>query len=443
MNVQSHRIVIIGGGPSAIAAALEATKYTHDIVMVSNEPVGGNAVLHSLVPSKALIEAAHHRQYLARLGADPDTITLSQVMALQEEQIKTIVETTQKALNQVQTVFASAHLEKHHGEIHVVTDSQQHFVGETVIIANGSRQRLIPGLKPDGQSILLPRAFHTLKSIPHSLAIIGAGATGLEAASLFAHFGTHVTLYTPLPQLLPQFSPPLRQVFTHHMENLGIQMQFNRRIASLARNDEGIILEWHNPETGEKGQSVHHTIFLATGREGMWAADELIHLGFDVDPQGFFITDRVGQTNVPHVYAVGDAQGRPLLANKASWQGVQAVRHAFGHAASPPPLFVEAIYTIPELARFGTIDPDNLDIWEAKVDHPLMYKPFLMGHELGLVRVYTRNDRIEGAEAIGTQAADVISLLAMVNLEVTLPQLIQSSAASPTMMEWLQHLHRI
>lgn len=111
MNVQSHRIVIIGGGPSAIAAALEATKYTHDIVMVSAEPVGGNAVLHSLVPSKALIEAAHHRQYLVRLGADPDTITLSQVMALQEKQIKTIVETTQKALNQVQTIFASAHLE--------------------------------------------------------------------------------------------------------------------------------------------------------------------------------------------------------------------------------------------------------------------------------------------------------------------------------------------
>jgi len=438
----SKHVVILGGGPGGLSASLTARQQGLSVTLLDPEPPGGNALNHSLVPSKFLLNAVATIEHGRRLGSRWHREDWDQVMANQHRAMEEMQQMTRRWLDRqgVRYIPESGRLVR--GEARpaaVETPSGERLEADVVVIATGSKQRLVPGAKPDGQRVMIPRVFHMLKAVPEEIAIIGAGATGLEAASLFIRLGTRVTVYHAGTRPLADFSPELSRTLADRLAAEGVQFVWGARITGLEARPETVVLHW--TENGVAHEAATPHVLLASGRIPVFAADELRPLGFELDPKGFFAVDPLtGQTSVAGVYAVGDAAGgSALLANRAVMQGKQAILHAVGQSAVPTPV-VEAIYTIPEIARVGSTQGTRR--YRAELPNGLILKPFLEQMPETAVEVVTDADGIVlGGEALGPHAADLMNVVALaVAAQVPVDHLQRVSYASPTIGEILSQL---
>lgn len=437
-------VVIVGAGPGGLAAALSAREEGMAVTVFDPEPPGGNAYNHSLLPSKLLMAAAEVMTQGRQWGMHWDKTQWDQVMAYQAREIKRMNTLVKEALTpDIDYRKESARLVKGRRAPIAVqgTVSEEVVQGDIIILANGSRQRLLPGAKPDGNTIMIPRAFHTLTAIPARLAIIGAGATGLEAASLFARLGTEVHLYHSAPSLLPHYGPAIGRHLQTVLAHQGVTLHLARRVERLDVQGDQVWLTWGSPaDPSKKGRKAAEKVFLATGRVPMWEPDTLADLGLAVDGQGFLVTGEYGQTSLDGVYALGDAAGgTTLLANRAMVSGRRAIAHALGRSPAPSPI-VEAVYTHPEVARVGRTRGDR--VYEAHWPYPLACRPLIEGAHEALIRVFAdRQGRVCGGEAIGPHAADLMNvILTAMTAGLDVQALAGLGFASPTMAEVLYGL---
>ena len=427
-------IVVLGAGPGGLSAAYEGIHHGHAVTIVDPEGLGGNALRHSLVPSKVLIRTARALQIASRMGGQWNAADWPQVMAVQRGILDRGEKRAQQQLRNARVILEAGRIS---GPREVVTDKSATVLrADVLIIAVGSRQRLIPGVKPDGFRVWIPRIFHTLKALPEELAIMGAGATGLEAASLFAQFGVKVHVYTPHKTLLPSYAPEIGDRLTSSLQEMGVIIHWNRRTRTLeALKSGGVAINWESPS--DSGRDLAPHVLIAAGREPMWDRDSLEAAGFELTDDGFFHVSEVGQTSVAGVYAVGDAAGGPMLANKAWHDGRNAVRHALDLPLDLPqgPL-VEAIYTDPEVARVGQVTDY---VHPITLDESWLYYPVLADDDLLFGRVYTDNrGAVVGAEIIGEEAAEVVSSLTVaIAGRLTLWDLRRIRPASPSILEVL------
>jgi pyruvate/2-oxoglutarate dehydrogenase complex dihydrolipoamide dehydrogenase (E3) component len=429
-------IVVVGAGPAGLAAASEILRTGHAATVVESAEAGGNAVFHSLVPSKVLIEAA---------AADPHhPAAWAGWMARQRRVVAAVAARAREEIQGARLVRGSARLSRRNDRVEVVVGDMP-IPADGIILATGSQQVLVPGAAPDGRRILLPRAFAALEAPPPALAVVGAGPTGLEAAALFARVGSRVTLFTPHERLLPDWSWDISAGLKALYGRLGVDIFYGERIERL--EVDGAQIRLYSGRSAFTAPAV----FLATGRRPAASPDEYAEVGLATDAAGFLAVDRFGRTSVDGVWAAGDAAGMPLLANKARWQGRTAARSALGLPLDPavsPPAFVEAVYTHPDAARVGRTPGRGLDpgatVWLARPTS-LTYRLALEAVEDVPVvcLVYTAGPRgaVLGAEAFGPRAADLLAPVALAVAEhLTLDQLTRLPAASPTIAEWLGDL---
>ncbi len=432
--------IILGAGPGGLAAAYEASTRGHEVTLIDPEGLGGNAAKHSLVPSKILIQAADAILHAKELGAAWSADQWSEVMAYQSQIIANMVQATAQRLSKVTVITDIAHLEP---GFQVRTENAgQLLTGDVVILAMGSRQKLIAGMKPDGRRVLIPRIFHTLNALPPELAVIGAGPTGLEAASLFSRFGVKIRLYSPGSTLIPTYDPIMSRHLISALQSDGVELVWDRRIIGLTdEGAQGVGLNWID-SAHLTGCDVVPRVLLATGRVPMWEPESIAALGLSTDGQGFIAVDEYGKTSLDRVYAVGDAAGGMMLANKAWAQGTAAVRHALGvKSIHPLTDIAEAVYTRPEFARIG----QQTGHYRYVADNaPWLYKSWTDHCPTNYLVVFANQDRqVIGAQAMGLHAAEVISLIGLaVHQNLWIDDLGHFGAASPTMAEWLQTLRR-
>ncbi|MCL8208760.1 MAG: FAD-dependent oxidoreductase [Actinomycetia bacterium] len=430
-------IVVLGGGPAGLAAATEALQAGHAVTVVDPGDPGGNALYHSLVPSKVLIERA-------AAGTPGGAFAWTGWMARQREVVAAVAAQARAELEGARLVRGTAHLVRQRGRVAAQVDGTA-LPADGIIVATGSQQVLVPGLAPDGSRVLLPRAFATLKAPPTALAVVGAGPTGLEAAALFARAGSRVSLFTPHARLLPDWawevSAGLQALFRH----LGVDVFYGQRIERLEA--DGTLVRLH---TAAGAVFTTPAVFLATGRRPTVPREEYADAGLAVDAAGFLATDAVGRTNVEGVFAAGDAAGMPLLANKARWQGRMAARTALGQVSDPirPPAFVEAVYTHPDAARVGATPgrglPRGAAVWLAR-PRSLTYRLALEAlpdvPAVALVYADGPDGPVRGAEAFGPRAADLLAPVALaVAAGLPVSRLRDLPAATPTVAEWLADL---
>lgn len=432
-------IVVLGGGPAGLAAAAEVLQAGHAATVVEPAAPGGNALFHSLVPSKVLIEGA------AAGPGGPDA--WAGWMRRQRHVITELAAKAREELRGARIVRGTARLVRRQGRVEAVVEGTP-LAADGFIVATGSQQVLVPGLAPDGRRVLLPRAFATLDAPPPALAIIGAGPTGLEAAALFARAGTRVALFTPYARLLPDWSWEVSAGLQALFGRLGVDIFYGQRIERLEADGSQVRLH------GAGGATfTAPAVFLATGRRPSASPEDYAEVGLRADAAGFLVVDTLGRTNVDGVWAAGDATGMPLLANKARWQGRTAARAALGFIADPvrPPAFVEAVYTHPDAARVGQTPGRGLGpgatVWLARPSS-LTYRLALEAVEdvPAVCLVYTDGPTgaVLGAEAFGPHAADLLAPVAVaVADELPVERLLNLPAASPTISEWLLDLARI
>lgn len=435
----NKEIVVIGGGPGGIEAAREAANLGMKVTMVSAGPVGGRAGWHSLLPSKVWLAAAEMAQEVAVVAEAAAVSWGPQEILARLEQVK------RDWNGQAQEELQSLGVRILHGTASfnssgsvLVRDGGDSVTDEfsmmPVVVASGSVPVFPPGLKPDGRLVIAPRLLSKLATLPSSILVIGAGATGCEMAYMFNALGVSVIWIVDQFGILPQFDRAAGIELGRALKGQGVQIAAGQMVASLERGEDKVTAVLMNGERYEADMA-----FVAVGRRP--DRDSLNLAGADLEPDsaGRIHIDEYGQTANPFVYLIGDADGGIMTANKAQAQGGIAARHIAGASTDPfdARTLIQPVYSDPQVAQIGELG-DGAGAVIVRVSFKRSLKAHIIGDGEGFLDIaYDKEDgRILGAVAVGPHAADVLSpLAAAMPLNGQITDLAAIFAAYPSLSE--------
>jgi NAD(P) transhydrogenase len=413
-------IIVIGAGPAGQKAAVQGAKAGKRVALIERERgIGGSCVYRGTIPSKTLRESALHLDRLKRAGGafefnlKPDT-QISTLLSRLEDVVKT------------HDTFMSKQLRRNgialfHGRARFVSDrivemqavdgATQQFTAGCIVIATGSRPRNPSEIPVDHEHIVDSDSLLSMIYLPRSLAIIGGGVIGCEYASIFALLGVHVTLIDRAPAPLQFMDPELVRQFVDSFEQYGGHYLGGQTVQDVRWDGAAHVVTTLGDGLTIKSEK----LLVALGRQANVEDLNLGAAGLMVTIKGTLAVNQYCQTEVPHIYAVGDMVGAPALASKAMEQGRRAVRHALhmpvGDAASTIPL---GIYTIPEMAGIGLDEKAAREryrdplIGRAKFEEVARAQISGTGHGLLKMIADPAGERLLGVQIVGDQATELV-----------------------------------
>lgn len=443
MVESNTNVLVLGGGPAGISAAVQASRLQASVTLVTDGPVGGRAGWHSLLPSKvwlgsastaSALEAAPEVGFADAIGAG--TLDENKLLAHLAE-VKQQWNQDQAAWLQQLGVKTISGKGRFSGPQSVeVTEGNEvlRLSADYVVIATGSVPYFPPELKPDGKRVIAPRFASSLEKLPASIVVIGGGATGSEFAYLFNRLGVKVTWIIDEYGVLPGYLPELGDFLRDSLEAAGVVVVAGSGAQALDRQIDGVVVH-----TASGAVIPAEMAFVAIGRRPDLSGLDLQAAAVDVRDD-VVIADAFGRTSNPQVYVAGDAAGGRLVANKAMSQGAIAVSHALG--ASPQPYDAQqtvlATYTDPEIAQVGNLTDDTARL--IRVSSDIGLKGRLEGHMAGFVLLAFRPEsgQLIGGAAAGSHAADTLAPLALaLRLGATVGDLSALYVGHPTASELL------
>jgi dihydrolipoamide dehydrogenase len=415
--------LVIGSGPGGYHAAIRLGQLGKSVILVEKENLGGVCLNVGCIPSKALISASKlvkNARNASRMGINA---TVSIDLAKLQEWKQGVVNklTSGVALlckvNRVQVLKGTARfLSSSQAEI-LSKDSDRTVIDyEDVVIATGSSPIELPGLKYDGFRIITSTEALELDEPPKRLLIVGGGAIGLEIGMAYANlFGTQLTIIELLDQLLPGTDPELVNVVSKSLQKLGAKIFLKSKVTSAEVQGSGVSVAFMD-SSGTQQSTEADYVLVSVGRRPNSKGLELDKLGVWTNEKGFVEVDDKTQTNVPHVYAIGDVTGNPLLAHKAMKQGIVAaevisgMKSSFDNVAIP-----SAIFTDPEIATVGSSEPEALEkgfqISTGRFPYSANGRALASPETDGFTKIVAEKDSgvVLGIGIVGAEASDLIS----------------------------------
>jgi dihydrolipoamide dehydrogenase len=445
-------VAIIGSGPGGYVAAIRAAQLGLRVAIVEKDKrLGGTCTLRGCIPTKQLLMSAHvyeQMQHAADFGVEASGIQLA-FANVQKRKDKVVMKNSKgieylMKKNKI-TAFSGTGKLSLPGKIEVTrSDGNKETVNtKTVIIATGSVVRPIPGFDTDGQRVVNSDHILELKEVPKSLIVMGAGAVGVEFASVYSRFGADTTIVELLPRLVPLEDEEVSKELEKSFRKRGLKSQVDTKLEKLERTDNGLVV------TGKtsKGEAVRleaEMLLVAVGRmpytEGLGLEGTKIKV-----EKGFIQVDQFQQTGEQGVYAIGDVVPTPLLAHLASKEGIVAVEHIAGHKDVRPinlRLVPNCTYCDPEVASVGLSEAKARELgYEVKLGKfpfSASGKARILGEEEGFVKVVSeaKYDEILGVHIIGPHATELIAEACVaMQLESTAEELGRTMHAHPTVAE--------
>jgi dihydrolipoamide dehydrogenase len=286
---------------------------------------------------------------------------------------------------------------------------------KNIVIATGSEATSLPGVTVDEQTIVTSTGALTLKSPPKTMVVIGAGVIGLEMGSVYARLGTEVTVVEYLDAITPGMDAEVAKTFQRILTKQGLKFVLGAAVQSVTKGKKGATVTWKLKKDDSEASLEAEIVLVATGRKPYTAGLGLEALGVEMGPRGTVKTDAHFQTNIPGLYAIGDAIAGPMLAHKAEDEGMAVAEVLAGkHGHVNYGVIPGVIYTTPEVANVGQTE-------EQLKAEGRAYKvgkfPFMGNARAkavfqaeGFVKILTdaATDRILGAHIIGPAAGDLI-----------------------------------
>lgn len=452
-------IIIIGSGPGGYRAAEYAAKNGLKVVIVESAFAGGTCLNCGCIPTKAFC----HDAELAELGLPVDFQNVVERKQQIVEQLRSGVETLMQQPG-ITFVHGHAHfLDEKTVEVvstRVPTPDEgwgepetvvQQFEAKNIIIATGSRTKILPIPGITGPKCITSTELLDIQEVPKRLCIIGAGVIGMEFASVFASFGSEVTVVEYLKECLPALDSDIAKRLRKQLEKRGVKFYLG---AGVKEVDGGTVAF----ERKGKEETVEADVVLvATGRtpniENLnldRAGIEYDRLGIKVNPDTFEV---VRQTPLPsgeaglRIFAIGDVNGRQLLAHAATMQGIRVVNQILGREDSIRlDIMPAAVFTNPEAASVGPTEDQLKDEGREFTCHKGYYrangKALAIDATEGIAKLFTdADDRIIGCHILGAHAADLVQeVAALMNRDTTLAQLRDIVHIHPTLSEILQDI---
>ena len=443
-------MAIIGSGPSGRRAAIQSAKLGKSVLVVEKgRRVGGVSVHTGTIPSKTLRETVlnlsgwRERGFYGRAYRVKQTIEASDLMARMHKTLDHEVEVLehQFARNGVKTARGAARfLDPHRIEVTPEGGDPHVFSAAHVLIACGTRPYRPDYVPFNGVTVLDSDEIVDLKTVPRSMAVIGAGVIGVEYATIFSALDVAVTLIEPRPTFLDFVDKELIEEFSHDLRDRNVALRLGSPVASITLNESG-----RTTTTLKNGRVVQADMLLfAAGRVGSTEALNLPAAGLEVDKRGrIAVSPETLQTAVPHIYAAGDVIGFPSLASTSMEQGRLVACHAFG-TLSPhaPESFPYGIYSVPEISMVGMAEEEvrAKDIpYECGVARfRETSRGHIMGIESGMMKLIfsTESRRLLGAHIVGEGATELIHIgQAVLNLKGTIDYFIENTFNYPTLAE--------
>lgn len=447
----TYDLVVIGGGPAGYAAAIRAGQLGKKVACIEMERAGGTCLNWGCIPSKALLKTAETVNALRK--ADDLGIKVSGDLEIDfEKVIGRSRSVSDKMAGGIEFLFKKNKVEYVRGRGHIsvpgiveVTegaDKGRFFSTRHILIATGCRPRPLPGVEIDGERVMTSREALVMKRQPKSIAIVGAGAIGVEFAYFLNSLGTEVTLIEMLPRIVPVEDDEVSSTLERAFKKQGIKTMTGAKVENVTPGRKSVKMD---VVRGDKRESIEvESLLLSIGvipnLDGLLSS----RVKLETD-RGYLKVNNRYETSIKGIFAAGDIIGPPWLAHVATFEAVQAVNGIFGHGTPRRVnIFPGCTYCQPQVASVG--QPERV-LKEKGIEYTVGRFPFTAagkavaaGASEGFVKVLAgkKHGEILGAHIIGHDATELIAefVLAMES-ELTVDELHTSIHAHPTLSEAL------
>lgn len=419
---ESFDTVVIGSGPGGYACAIRLGQLGKKVALVEKEKIGGICLNVGCIPSKALISASKfvkNARSASKMGITVDLkVDFPKLQSWKQGVVDRL--TNGVALlcraNKVKIFQGNATIESNNS-VSVTSATQSLKLNcNSIVVATGSSPIEIPSVKFDGKRILSSTEALALSEPPKKLLIVGGGVIGLEIGMAFANlFGTQLTIVELLDQLLPGVDPDLVNLVTRNLQKMNAKIYLKSKLVSANSTDSSVKVEFDPPEGTRQQVEVDH-VLVSVGRKPNSSNVGLEKIGIRLDGRGFVAVDKQMRTSIPNVYAIGDVVGGPLLAHKASKEGVVAAEVISGLPSSFDNVAIpSAIFTDPEIAIVGLTKSETksqgLITIEGKFPFSANGKALASLESEGFVKVIADKESglLLGVHIVGSEASDLIS----------------------------------
>jgi dihydrolipoamide dehydrogenase len=450
-----YKAIIMGGGPSGHSAAVRISQLGGKVALVERDFIGGICTNWGCTPSKAMIESAKMAKTVAESGKYGVKVNSFEVdfPAVAKRRDQVVVNTREFITD----------LLKHHkvdifqGEGEIVAPGKMlvrkgkldkdgetmHYDGEAVeltgdniIISTGSQPLIPPFIDAKDSSIVSSNRLISINKLPESLTIVGGGVIGLEFATIFSNMGSKVTIVEFLDRALALMDPDISAEITRILEAKGVRILTAHKCLSIEKG----VMKAEDMRSGKTVEIAAPMSLIAIGRNAVVHEATYQKLGLQFTRKGVGVDD-FQRTNIPGIWAVGDATGRSILAHVGIQQGIIAAENIMKKAGEPLrkmdyDVIPAVIYTMPEIVGVGTVPQDLNGVKVVKVPFAINLRAGIEDYPDGFVKMWIKDNKILASQAIGHNVSEIMQEVAnMIALKTDIEKVSEIIHAHPTFAE--------
>jgi dihydrolipoamide dehydrogenase len=462
----TYDVLIIGGGPGGYVAAIRSAQLGFKTAVVDREHLGGICLNWGCIPTKALLRSAevygyfqHAKEYglsAERIGFDATAI-VQRSRGVSKRLADGVAFLMKK--NKIDVIWGEAKVASvakgnQPGQVAVAETKRTPppkgalgpgtYAAKHIIVATGARPRALPGVEPDKKLIWTYYEAMVPERMPKSLLVMGSGAIGIEFASFYRTMGTEVTVVELLPQILPVEDPEIAALARKRFEKQGMKILTGAKVTKVEKGADSVTATIDDGKGGTQTITAERLI-SAVGVVGNIENLGLEALGVKIE-RGIVVTDGLGRTNVPGLYAIGDVAGPPMLAHKAEHEGVicvETIKGLHAHAMDKGKI-PGCTYCQPQVASVGLTEAkakeQGFDVRVGRFPFVGNGKAIALGEPDGLVKTVfdKKTGQLLGAHMVGAEVTELIQgFVVAMNLETTEEELMHTVFPHPTLSEMM------
>jgi dihydrolipoamide dehydrogenase len=439
-------IVVIGSGPGGYVAAIRAAQLGFKTACIEMQALGGTCLNIGCIPSKTFLHSTELYQTLQNEGKKHGIET--QGIQFNFKQLMT-------RKSQVVATFNAgvASLFKKNKVTHIqgrgtlaspstITVSNNTVSARHIILATGSEPIALPFLPFDERKVISSTGALNMEQIPKEMLVVGAGVIGVELGSVYSRLGTKVTFIEFLDRICPTLDESLSKELQKLLERQGMQFNLSSKVSSAQISEKQITLKVSMPDQSTK-EMAGDVVLVSIGRKPYTQGLGLEKVGVQQNEKGFVKIDGLFQTNIPNIYAIGDIVDGPMLAHKASEEGIAVAEIIAGqHPKIEYAAIPNVVYTHPEVASVGMTESEaraaGLDIKIGTFPFKANSRAVCTGEDSGFLTLIAeaKSGKVIGVHIIGAHASELIAEGALaIQKRLTVTDILHTPHAHPTLAE--------
>ena len=420
-------VAILGGGMGGYPAAIRASQLGLKVALVEADKLGGTCLHVGCIPTKALLESSELFHRISARGtefgikAEVVGYDYPRIAERRDAVVNQLFKGVQYLMkkNKVEVVAGKGRLR----DGNTIEVNSKHVKAKNLLVATGSIVKTLPGLELDGKYIISSDHAVLAKDVPESIAVIGAGAVGVEFATFYNQLGVKVTLLEALDRLVPLEDEDVSKELLSAFKRAGIDCRLGVKVSGAKKARDGVTVETDQGEVWAK------QLLVAVGRAAVSKEIGLEQVGVQLHPNGFIKVDDWMRTSVDSIHAIGDVVGGYLLAHAASHEGIVAAEDIAGQRLAPmdQELVTRCTYSHPQIASVGLTEHQardkGIEVKVGRFPFSALGRAQIHGETSGFVKIVAdaKSGRMLGAHVVGAEATELIA-------EPALTQLFQGDA---------------